>query len=240
MGAKGGTGVTSLALHLALTLVRRHKQKCLLVDQHPSLGDVSLYLGINRHQYSFYELVHNTDRLDLELLQGFLLQHESGLHVLDSPEVIDNFPHPSPEAIEHTLAFLAENYQFVLIDSPPGMTEDACAAVRQSDQIAIIITPELPAIRNAVRTIEYLVGLHYPEKSIDIVLNRQSKNSMLTDQEIEAALHRSIDVKIPNCYGEIAKAINSGTPVPARRNDKLSAGVRRMGRPADGEKRRWR
>ena len=48
--------------------------------------------GINRHQYSFYELVHNTDRLDLELLQGFLLQHESGLHVLDSPEVIDNFP----------------------------------------------------------------------------------------------------------------------------------------------------
>ena len=222
IGAKGGTGVTSLALHLALTLVRRHQQKCLLVDQHPSLGDVSLYLGINRHQYSFYELVHNTDRLDLELLQGFLLQHDSGLHVLDSPEVIDNFPHPSLEAIEHTLAFLAENYQFLLIDSPPGMTEAACAAVRQSDQIAIIITPELPAVRNAVRTIEYLVGLHYPEKSIDIVLNRQSKNSMLTDQEIEAALHRSIDVNIPNCYGKIAKAINSGTPVPANRNDKLS------------------
>jgi len=222
MGAKGGTGVTSLALHLALTLVRRHKQKCLLVDQHPSLGDVSLYLGIQRHQYSFYELVHNTDRLDLELLQGFLLQHESGLHVLDSPEVIDNFPHPSPEAIEHTLAFLAENYQFVLIDSPPGMTEEACAAVRQSDQIAIIITPELPAIRNAVRSIEYLVGLHYPEKSIDIVLNRQSRNSILTDQELEAALHRPIDVRIPNSYGEIAKAINSGTPVPASHNVKLS------------------
>lgn len=222
IGAKGGTGVTSLALHLALTLVRRHQQKCLLVDQHPSLGDVSLYLGIHRHQYSFYELVHNTDRLDLELLQGFVLQHESGLHVLDSPEVIDNFPHPSPESIEHTLAFLAESYQFVLIDSPPGMTEDACAAIRQSDQIAIIITPELPAIRNAVRSIEYLVGLHYPEKSIDIVLNRQSKNSMVTDQEIEAALHRPIDVRIPNSYGEIAKAINSGTPVPGGRNDKLS------------------
>src|SRR5208283_3290854 len=43
MGAKGGTGVTSLALHLALYLVGRH-QKCLLVDQHPSLGDLALYL----------------------------------------------------------------------------------------------------------------------------------------------------------------------------------------------------
>jgi pilus assembly protein CpaE len=59
MGAKGGTGVTSLAMHLALTLIQKNQQKCLLVDQHPALGDVSLYLGLSRHQYSFYELVHN-------------------------------------------------------------------------------------------------------------------------------------------------------------------------------------
>ncbi|HVO78936.1 MAG TPA: AAA family ATPase [Candidatus Bathyarchaeia archaeon] len=223
MGAKGGSGATSLALHLGLHLVSRHNQKCLLIDQHPALGDVSLYLGLTRrHQYSFYELVSNTDRLDNELLQGYLLQHESGLHVLDSPEVIDNYPHPAPEAIEHTLAFLADSYQFVLIDCPPGMTEDTCAAIRQSDRTSIVITPELPAIRSAVRTIQYLVSMHYPEDSIDIVLNRESKNNVLGDQEIEAALQRPIAVKIPNNYGEMARAINAGTPVPLDRNPKLS------------------
>jgi pilus assembly protein CpaE len=193
-----------------------------LVDQHPALGDVSLYLGLTRHQYSFYELVHNTDRLDEELLQGFALTHESGLQVLDSPEVIEHFPHTAPEAIEHTLSFLAVNYQYVLIDCPPGMTEASGAAIRQSDRVMIVITPELPAVRNAVRTVEYLVGMHYPDNCIDVVLNRHSKNSVLTDEEIEAALHRPIAVKIPNSYNEIAKAINSGTPLAAGRNAKLS------------------
>jgi pilus assembly protein CpaE len=213
MGAKGGTGVTSLALHLALNLVRRHQQKCLLVDEHPASGDVSLCLGLGRNQYSFYELVHNTDRLDVDLLQGFLSQHASGLDVLDSPEAIHAFPHASAEAIEHTLAFLSENYQFVIIDTPPGMSEDTCAAIRQSDRLAMVITPELPAIRNAVRSIEYLTSLHYPEDSIDVVLNRCSRKSTVTEQEIEAALHREITVRIPNNYGVVINSINSGIPL---------------------------
>src|SRR6266478_5346504 len=62
VGSKGGTGVTSLALHLALELAQG-KRKCLLVDQHPALGDASLYLGTGRHQYSFYELASNADHL---------------------------------------------------------------------------------------------------------------------------------------------------------------------------------
>jgi pilus assembly protein CpaE len=225
IGAKGGTGVTALATHLALSLSQRHKQKCLLVDQHPALGDVSLYLGLTRRQYSFYELVHNTDRLDNELLQGFVLQHESGVHVLDSPEVIDSFPHASPEAIEHTLSFLAENYQFIIIDCPPGVTDDSAAAIRQSNQLAVVITPELPAVRNALRWVEYLIGLHYPENCIDIVLNRHIKNSTLRDEEIEAALRRPIAVKIPNAYEEVARAINTGVPLGHGRNANLSSAV---------------
>jgi len=213
MGAKGGTGVTSLALHLALNLVQRHQQRCLLVDLHPALGDASLYLGMQRHQYSFYELVHNTDRLDADLLRGFVLEHSSGLHVLDSPQTIESFSHASEDAVEHTLAFVADNYQFVIVDCPPGLTDEVCAAIRQSDQLAIIITPELSAIRNAVQSIEYLTGLHYPEDSIDIVLNRYSKQSVLREDEMEAALHRKIDVKIPNAYSQIVNAINEGTPI---------------------------
>jgi len=221
MGGKGGTGVTTLALHLALNLVKRHERKCLLVDQHPVLGDASLYLGLPRHQYSFYELVQNTDRLDAELLKGFLLQHESGLEVLDSPEAIDNSPHGTPEAVEHTLAFLADNYEFVIVDCPPGLTQDTCAAIRQSDRVAIVITPELPAIRNALRSIEYLVSLHYPAEDIDIVLNRHARNSSLSDEQIETTLRREITIRIPNSYDEVIKAINSGTPVAHDKNTNL-------------------
>ena len=240
MGAKGGTGVTSLAIHLALTLMQKNQQKCLLVDEHPALGDVSLYLGLTRHQYSFYELVHNMDRLDADLLQGFLLQHSSGLSVLDSPEVIHAFPGASPEAIEHTLAFLAENYHFVIIDSPPGLTEDTCAAIRQSERVAIVITPELPAIHNAIRAMKYLTGLHYPEDNIDIVLNRHSKRSPLSDSEIEASLHRRIAVRVPNSYDQIVNAINAGTPIDLGHKSELPAAFGFLGFPADGRGTRCR
>ena len=212
-GSKGGTGVTSLAVHLALSLVQRHHKNVLLVDHHPALGEVALCLGLGRHQYSFYELVHNMDRLDAELLQGFLLQHHSGLHVLDAPQAMQAFRDTPSDAIEHTLAFLADNYEFVVVDCPPGLSEDTCAAIRQSDRLAMIITPELPAIHNALRSIEYLTGLHYPADNIEIVLNRHSGKNTLHDREIESSLRRHIAARVPNNYAQIVSAINSGTPI---------------------------
>src|SRR5215468_9973822 len=140
LGAKGGTGVTTLALHLALELAGHGKRKCLLVDQHPSLGDASLYLGSGRQQYSFYELASNADRLDEELLAGFLVKHDSGLHLLDSPETVDVFHSATPSALERTLGFLADTYPFVIVDCPPGLREGTLACISQSDQVAIVMT----------------------------------------------------------------------------------------------------
>lgn len=212
IGAKGGTGVTSLALHLALHLSNGKKRRCVLVDQHPALGDASLYLGTGRHQYSFYELASNPERLDEELLQGFLLHHESGLDLLDSPEGLDAV-HAPAGSVEQTLGFLAGLYQFVVIDCPPGLTDIALATISQSEQVAIVITAELPAVRNAVRYVEHLTKLGYPTTNVRIVLNRHSKKGPLADDRIEKALQRPIKVRVPNSYNEIIRAINAGIPV---------------------------
>lgn len=221
MGAKGGVGVTSLAVHVALNLVERHGKRCLLIDQHPALGEAALCLGLGRHQYSFYELVHNMDRLDTELLQGFLLHHSSGLDVLDAPQAMQAFRATPPEAIEQTLSFLADNYHFVLVDSPPGLSEDSCAAIRQSDRLSIVVTPELPAVHNAIRSIEFLTGLHYPSENIDIIMNRCSKRNRLDDREIESSLRRSIAVKVPNNYALVVGAINAGMPIDRHQKSDL-------------------
>jgi len=215
IGAKGGTGVTSLALHLALELTGRNQRKCLLVDQHSVLGDASLYLGTGRHQYSFYELASNTDRLDQELLQGFLLRHASGLHLLDSPETVDVLHKASPSAVERTLAFLGGSYQFVVVDCPPGLSDVTLACISQSDQVVVVLTAELPSIRNAVRYIEHLERLGYNANKIQIVLNRHSKRGPLADDRIEKALGRKISVRVPNSYDEVIKAINAGAPIPS-------------------------
>src|SRR5258706_697422 len=227
VGAKGGTGVTSLALHLALELSHDGKRKCLLLDQHPALGDASLYLGTARHQYSFYELASNADHLDEELLRGFLLHHNSGLHLLDSPETVDAIHGVSPSAVEHTLAFLADTYQFVVVDCPPGLTEGTRACISQSDQVAIVMTTELPSVRNAVRYMEHLSKLGYSSSSIHIVLNRHSKKGPLSDDRIEKALRRAISLRVPNSYNEVIRAINTGAPISSGNKSDLVSTIQK-------------
>jgi|SRR6266850_1362542 len=227
VGAKGGTGVTSLALHLALDLSHEGKRKCLLVDQHPALGDASLYLGTGRHQYSFYELANNADRLDEELLRGFLLHHNSGLHLLDSPATVDAIHGAPPAAVEHTLAFLAETYQFVIVDCPPGLTEGTQACMSQSEQVAIVMTAELPSVRNTVRYLEHLSRLGYSSSSIHVVLNRYSKKGPLSDERIEKALGRKISLRVPNSYNEVIRAINTGAPMPSGNKSDFAAAIQK-------------
>jgi len=225
VGSKGGTGVTSLALHLALELAREGKRKCLLVDQHPALGDASLYLGTGRHQYSFYELASNADHLDEELLRGFLLHHDSGLDLLDSPESVDATHGVSPATVEHTLAFLADTYHFVIVDCPPGLTDGTRACISQSEQVAIVMTAELPSVRNTVRYIEHLSKLGYSSSSIHVVLNRHSKKGPLSDDRIEKALGREISLRVPNSYNEVIRAINTGAPISSGEKSDFGAAI---------------
>jgi pilus assembly protein CpaE len=230
VGAKGGTGVTSLALHLAVELAQDGKRKCLLVDQHPALGDASLYLGTGRHQYSFYELASNRDRLDEDLLKGFLLRHDSGLHLLDSPDNVSGILGAPPSAVEHTLAFLADTYPFVVVDCAPGLNDGTLACVAVSEQVAIVMTAELPSVRNTVRYIEHLIKLGFASSSIYVVLNRYSKKGPLSDERIEKTLGRQISLRIPNSYNEVIRAINSGAPVPSGSKSEFSVAIQKWAR----------
>ena len=115
-GAKGGVGTTMLAVHLATHLVRYGK-KTLLIDHRPQLGHVALYLGLKDTQYHFDELLRNADRLDSELLDGFVIRHRSGLDVVASPEVSGGPQEPKSDQFEHVMDFLRREYDYVLIDS---------------------------------------------------------------------------------------------------------------------------
>jgi Flp pilus assembly CpaE family ATPase len=118
---------------------------------------------------------------------------------------------------------LADNYEVVIVDTPPGLSEGTCAAIRQSDRLAIVVTAELPSVHNAIRAIEYLTGLHYPTESIDIILNRTSRRGALNERDIEASLRQPIAVRIPNNYELIVNAINAGTPIDLTHKQDLAA-----------------
>lgn len=224
MGVKGGVGTTTLAVHLAYSLAKRGR-KVLLIDHHPELGEVTLHLGLEQHNYGFYELACNLNRMDAELLQGFALKHESGLEVLASPEGLGMTPKTTPEAVQQTLRFLLRVYDYIVVDTHCGFDEQNLAILEASDEFNLIATPQLPAIRSTSRFLDYLLRLNYPMSKSQIVLNRWSKRAPLSVDNIEKALHRKISLIIPSSDQELTEAIATGIPVTVKSRSDFMQGI---------------
>jgi len=207
-------------------LSNQGERKCLLIDQHPVLGDASLYLGTGRHQYSFYELANNRDRLDEELLKGFLLHHPLGLDLLDAPEGVDAIYGASGPALEQTLAFLAEHYQFVLVDCPPGFSEGTLACIAQSSVTAIVMTADLPSVRNAPPYLDHLGKMGYPSTAYNRAQSLCQEGA-ISDDSVETTLSRPISVRVPNSYSEVIRAINTGAPITSDTKSDFSKAIRK-------------
>jgi pilus assembly protein CpaE len=219
-GSKGGVGTTMLAVHLAIHLVRQHGKKVLLIDQKPQLGHVALYLGLKDTQYHFDELLRNADRLDTELFEGFLIRHRSGLDVIASPEMASGPHEAKPEDMALVMEFLRREYDYVLIDGLSALQDAKASVVDQADEIYIISTPDVAALRDLARLVE---GLSVSESAITklrVVVNRSTATDSITPEQIEKVVRFPISVAVPNNYFELLRAINDGEPIaPQRRSE---------------------
>lgn len=226
-GAKGGVGTTMLAVHLATHLVRQHGKKTLLIDHRPQLGHVALYLGLKDTQYHFDELLRNADRLDAELLDGFVIRHRSGLDVIASPE-LSGGPHEAKNLqFEQVMDFLRREYDYVLIDSSVSVQDSKASIVEQSDEIYIVSTPDVAALRDLARLVENLSLSESATSKLRVVVNRSTATDSVTSDQIEKAVRFPISIAIPNNYFELQRAINDGEPIPPQRRSAFSLALTR-------------
>ncbi len=220
LGARGGAGTTTLAVHLGCFLVRQHGKKTLILDEHSRLGHVSLYLGENQSTYHFYELVRNISRLDESLLQGFVVHHSDCLDILPSPDVFDDSANVSLEDVHRAIRFLGQNYEFVVIDCPHGVHNLSLTTIDCCDELFLIATPDVPALRDLSRYIDRLLQSNVPASKLKVVINRYSSEGALTLEQIEKAIRQPIAITIPNASSDLIRAMNTGNPVlPERKSE---------------------
>lgn len=214
MGAKGGCGTTTLVTQFGALLASSFGRNSLLLDLHPDFGDAALYLKLTKTRFHFFELLENTDRLDADFLQSFVMRHSSGLDLIPAPEgsvaTRDALP---PGALIHTLGFLRQRYEFILADLPPSLNEENLALIRDCDQLYLVTVAEVSAVRNVVRQLEYFASKDIPKEKIRVVLNRHHKKNVVSDAQIEKALEQKIFWRVPNQYPQVVKAIHEGDPV---------------------------
>jgi pilus assembly protein CpaE len=212
-GAKGGVGTTTLAVHLAMHLVRRHHKRTLLIDHRHELGHVALYLGLRETQYFFGELIRNVDRLDADLLNGLVTKHVSGLEVLASPDTCAPPHKGAPEEIERVMKFLQRQYDYILIDSSVEYKEALLALLHCSDEVCMISTPDLAALRDLARHVEHLSLSDSVTGKLRIIINRSTSNDAVSPEEIEKLVRFPVAIAIPNNYADLIRAINAGEPI---------------------------
>ncbi len=221
-GVKGGVGTTTMAVHLAIQLVSRGRRVLIIDDKH-ELGHVALHLGLRESSYYFDELLRNAERLDPELLEGFVTQHPSGIEVIPSPDSCARLAPGSPEAIGRVMRYLRTRYDFVLVDSSLEYAETFAAVTSASDEVTLVCCPDIASIRDLARRVEHLNSFAGFAEKLKIVINRATSADAVGAKEIQTQIKLPITASVPNNYASLVRALNEGEPIGPQHKSPFSA-----------------
>ncbi len=227
-GAKGGSGVSTIAGNFAVALAQESGRSTLLLDLDLPLGAVALDLGIVS-QYSTVNALDNIGRLDSNFLATLLAKHSSGLSVLSSPDQYTPLE-VSDEAIGKLLSVARQDFDYVVVDAGSSASSTYRPLLEGATTIYLVTQVSISDLRNSNRLISDLF-LHSGPR-LEIVLNRFAPSSLGIDEEnIAKALTQPAAWKVPSDYRTVQRAQNTATPLVL--GDSAMAGIiRRMARTA--------
>ena len=206
--SKGGCGTSLIATNLALL----QKAPTVLVDLNLQSGDLELLLGL-KPKFSLADVVDNRDRLDDALLASYITPHSKNLSLLAAPIKAETAEDIEPKHIYEILELLRHRYEYVILDTPHSFDSVTISALDHADQILVVLTLEIHAIRSTRRALDIFDRLGYPRKKVKIVVNRWSKNIELDQKQVENFLGERVVGFIQSDYKAAVNSINLGQPL---------------------------
>jgi pilus assembly protein CpaE len=207
-GAKGGVGCTTIASNLAGALQGAGARVC-IIDLDFHLGDVLSFMDVAGN-YSITDVLQNMGRLDRELLESSMMRHPSGVNVLAQSGKMEEAEHIKGSDIANLLTFLRKHYNFVILDGVKGFDEVSLAALDGSQHVLMVLTQDVPAVRNGQRCLDLFNRLGYDQTKVKLILNRYQKSSKITLDVVADTLKVGVSHAIANDFVSVIDAINRG------------------------------
>lgn len=208
---KGGVGKSVISTNCAVALAKSTGKQVVIVDLDLQFGDVGIMYQMSPSQ-TIFDAVQSIDRLDEDMLKGFLMTHPSGVKALLAPVR----PHESDSItsahVKQIIEMLRKLFDYIVIDTPPAFTDVVLAALDESDKIYLIATMDMPSIKNIKLAIQTLKQLGFPETVIKFVLNRADSKVWLEVDEVERSLGIKADAQIPSDR-IVPRSVNKGVPI---------------------------
>jgi pilus assembly protein CpaE len=243
-GAKGGSGVTTVASNFAVSLALESNQRVVLIDVNLDLGDAALGLGLAA-QYSTLSALANSDRLDSNYLSTLLVKHSSGLSVLAAPDKCTG-AQIAKEALERLIQVARQDFDYVVVDGGSGFNSTGSALFTAGCTVYLVVQVGVIELRNANRLVSEV--LKPSGAQIEVVLNRfdsrlNYRSLGIDEATIAKALTIPISWKVPGDYVAAQSAQNQATPL-ALGDSPISQAIKQIARAASGavetpEKKRW-
>jgi len=184
IGAKGGVGLTTLALNLGIAFQR--KGPTIVAELRPGQGNLSTLSGVDRTAGLTNLLSRQPNELNAQLVSGELAAHSSGLRLLMSSNVArEAQTQLSPDSLSAAIKVMSSISRTTLIDMGPALTRTNLRLLRDLNLVVVVAEPAKTALLLARDLIKEIKAGGQPASVNLVLVNRTSSNIPASLQEVE-------------------------------------------------------
>ena len=208
---KGGVGKTTVATNLAVGLAKRYPQQIVLVDLDIHFGDCASALNLEP-EFSLPDTIQGAMTGDMLTLKSLLTRHETGLYVVpgsDSPVAADTV---TPKDVANLLTMLVKEFQYVVVDTAPCLSEHTLAMLDKANEIVLVTTLDVPGVRGLRKELETLGDLDMLPEARHVVVNFFESSRGLTIKDVQSTIGEEVDIVL-NQSRMLPQSTNQGMPL---------------------------
>ncbi|MBN1439572.1 MAG: response regulator [Anaerolineales bacterium] len=207
---RGGVGRTMVSTNLALAL-NTADTPTVVVDAALQFGDVAACLNLQTRN-SLIDLVEQAGDLDNDLVERIAIHHPSGMKVIAAPARPEQAEGVQGAQISKVIRFLANVFQYVVVDTASALNEATIGAIDASDVVVLIGAPDLPTIKNLRMFFDLGEALNLTPQKMVLIMNRMDKRFGISAEKVADLLKQPIVAQIPLDDRVVPLSTNNGEP----------------------------